>query len=336
MLEHFYHGLTKKYIAAFGSLFNDITLVKYNNARTDEMKRTKVPIFFAPREKWYVAKEEGGRKVQTTLPLMSYNMSGLSFDALRKLNALHRHPKANTVSGNADSVYNGIPYDITFELFILARNKDDIYQIVEQILPSFQPSYTFSQILIPELGFVKDIPVTLNSVDISTNYEADFDEVATVECTMQFTMKVYYYGPVTYTKIIRRAFANTFLDPALYSGAIIRVNVNNGNNGVFKLEDIVYQGQHLSDVRAAGVVTKWVHTANANSGYLIIGGVQGNFSVNTDIKAATTNAVYNLESFDMTPLKVVSQKVEPDPIDAEPTDAWGYSETLTEYPDTIE
>jgi hypothetical protein len=321
MLEHFYHGLTKKYIAAFGSLFNDITLVKYNNARTDEMKRTKVPIFFAPREKWYVAKEEGGRKVQATLPVMSYNMTGLTFDPLRKLNALHRHPKANTVSGNADSVYNGIPYDISFELFILARNKDDAYQIVEQILPSFQPSYTFSQILIPELGFVKDIPVTLNSVDISTNYEADFDEVSTVECTLSFTMKVYYYGPVTYTKIIRRAFANTFLDPSLYSGAIVRVNVNNGNNGVFK---------------AAGVVTKWVHTANANSGYLIIGGVQGNFSVNNNIKAATTNAVYNLESFDMTPLKVVSQKVEPDPIDAEPTDDWGYTETLTEYPDTIE
>lgn len=330
--QHFYHSLTNKYIAAFGALFNDITLVKYNNAKTSEIKRTKVPIQFGPREKYLVMNQEKDRAVQQTLPLMTFNLLDMTYNAPRKLNSLHRIPKANNVSGNADSIYNGVPYDLTFELGILARNKDDAFQILEQIIPSFTPTLQISMIAIPEIGIVSDIPITLNSISSDIAYDTDFDEIMSVEYTLQFTMAVQYWGPISYTKIIKRAFANTFIDESLYAGAIIRLNMSAGNNGVFKMEDIVYQGNTINEARAAGIVVSW----DAPRGRLVIGGVQGNFTTNVAIKAGTTNAVYTLESFDVSPMKVQSIKIEPDPIDAEPPEPYGFAEELKEFPDTLD
>lgn len=328
--QTFYHALTRKYIEAFGGIFNDITFIRYNNSG-QELKRMKVPIFFGPREKWLVHLNEKGRKVNVTLPLMSYNMTGMSYNPEKKLNALHKIPRANNISGNADTMYNGVPYILDFELSILARNKDDAWQILEQIIPSFHPHFTFSQIVIPEVGNVQDIPVTLKSINTNINGDSDFDEISSVEITLSFTMHVNYYGPVATTKIIRRVFANTFIDPSLYAGALVRVNLANGNNGIYRTEDLVYQGENEQKVTAAGIV----HTWNPTNQYLIIGGVQGDFKTNTAIKAASTNAIYTLTSFDMSPLKVQSIKIEPDPIDAEPNGIFGYTETLTEFPYTL-
>ena len=331
---HWYHGHLSKYIAAFGSIFNDITLVKYNKAHTQEIKRTKVPIVYGPREKYLVRNADDPdlqKKVQATYPMMSFVETGYSYASARKGNSLHKLPKAVGVGGNADTVYDGVPYDMGFELSIIARNKDDAFQIVEQILPIFNPNFTFTQVLVPEIGIVKDIPLLLNRVSEAIEYSDGFDETVQIEFTLSFTMQVWLYGPVTNTKIIRRVFANTFLDPSLYKGALVRVNLANGNNGIYETEDIVYQGDTLTRASAAGIV----HSYSSNNAYLLIGAVQGDFAVNTDIKAASTNAVWRLASFDVSPLKIQSIVIEPDPITANVGDPFGYSETFTEFPDTL-
>ena len=328
---HWYHRLTEKYIAAFGSLFNNITLVKYNKAHTAEIKRTKVPLVFGPKEKYLARNQEDPelkKKIQATYPMMSYGAPILSYDRERQQNRMTRIPRNYEVAGNADTVYQGVPYNLAFELSILARNKDDAYQIVEQIIPSFNPDFTFTQILIPEIGIVKDIPVILENISFVDNLEDDW-EIYETEITLSFTMKAYYYGPVTNTKIIRRVFANTFIDESLYAGALVRVHLANGNNGMYQTEDIVYQGDDLTTATAGGIVTKY----SANNGYLVIGGVQGTFQTGANIKAYSTNAVYKLSRFDMTPLKVQSIKIEPDPNTANANDSYGYSETIQEYPD---
>lgn len=327
--QHWYHALTRKYIAAFGSLFNDITLIKYNKAHTEEIKRTIVPIVFGPREKYLVKSIEDNRKVQGVYPILSYNLINMQYSSNRQFHPLQIHPKANTVGGTADNVYTGAAYDLTFELSLTSRNLDDAYQIIEQIMPIFTPSYTFSQILIPELGFVKDIPVTLQSISQNVEYEgASFEELRSVEYTLTFSMLVYYYGPVTRSKIIRRAFANTFIDPTLYAGAIQKLNLDNGNNGRFNIDDMVYQGDSLDYCTAAGQIIKWDESAQR----LMVGAVQGRFETNSNIKAASTNAVYRLASYDMEPLKVQSIKIEPDPITANVGDPFGYTVTEMEYP----
>ena len=141
-------------------------------------------------------------------------------------------------------------------------------------------------------------------------------------------MAVDFYGPINQKKIIRTVFANTFIDPSLYAGAIVRVNLANGNNGNYKLNEIVYQGSTYRSANAAGIVVKW----DANNSYLKLGSVQGTFKTNQNIISTTTNAEYQLVSFDVSPLKVVSIKTTPDPSDAEPGDPFGFNQVITEYP----
>lgn len=331
---HYYHQLLRKYTVLFGTLFNNITVKTYNSAFTQELERVKVPVVYGPRELWMARINSDpnlDRATQITLPRISFSLAGIERDPERAQHKLLKMPKANT-SSHADTSFIGVPYRLTFSLNIYARNTHDANQIVEQILPAFTPQYTISGDFVPDLGFIKDIKVTLESVDENIDYEGDFQSVRTINWTMQFSMDVYFFGYVTQTKLIRRVFANTFIDPALQAGAIVRVNLTNGNNGDFKLEDVAYQGNSVAESTAAGIVVKW----DANNSYLRIAGAQGTFKQNVEIKGASTNAVYTLNTFDATPLKVVSIKVDPDPITANADDPYGYTITQTEYPDTVD
>lgn len=331
---HFYHRLTRKYVTLFGTLFNNITLIKKNYTTNEEIERVKVPIQYAPKEK-YFARLEGdpnlSRETQITLPRMSFEITGFEWDSKRQLNKINQNVKGSTSTGVL-SQYIGIPYDLNFQLNIYTRNIDDGNQIVEQILPYFYPDYTVQTKLIPELDFITDIPIILNNITNIIEHEGNFDSVRYVAWTLNFTMKAYYFGPVREPKIIRKVITNIFNDPSLQSGYITRVNLSGGNNGTYRIDDLVYQGNSYSNASAVGIVWSW----SPGTGKLGIGSVQGTFQVNTSIKAVTTNAAFNLQSFDASPLKLAKVVVEPDPIDAAPTDDFGYTSTITEFPETIE
>ena len=335
MLSHayFYHRLTRKYVIIFGNMFNDITLKRINRDTNTEIERIKVPIVYAPKEKYYVrlnSDPDLNKPIQVALPRMSFEIVGFSYDASRKQNSLLRQAKGSEREGGVPSNYMGVPYDINFELNVYARNVDDGTHIVEQILPYFTPDYTLTVDLIPELGFKKDLPIILNSVTNTIEHEGNFDAVRYVTWTLSFTMKGYYYGPISEPKLIRKVIANLNNDPSLLSGYITRVNLNQGNNGTFKIDDIAYQGDSYDTARAYGVVIKW----NPDLGKLVMGGVQGQFKVDHLVKAVSSNASYNLESFEVSPLKLATITIEPDPIDAQPDEDFGYTTTITEWPDT--
>jgi hypothetical protein len=144
-------------------------------------------------------------------------------------------------------------------------------------------------------------------------------------------MKAYYFGPVSTPKIIRKIFANIFNDPALQSGYIVRLNTGNvANNSTFKLDDVAFAGNNYTTATAYGVVLGW----NPGTGRLVLGGTQGQFRVGNTIRALSTNVSCNIASFALEPLKLVEIKIEPDPLDAEPTDDYGYTTTITEWPET--
>jgi len=226
----------------------------------------------------------------------------------------------------------GVPYDIEFELAIYAKTTDDGLHILEQILPYFNPDYTVPITPIPTMEYIKDVPIILNSVESNTTYEGDWDSVRYVIWTLKFTVKGYFWGPITTPKIIRKSIANIFNDPSLVAGYIIRINTDVGNNGTFIIQDTVYQGDNYKSATAFATVMTW----DKNNQKLMIGGAQGQFTVNSTIRAISSNAVYTIESFDASPLKLAQITVEPDPIDAEPTDDFGYTETIIEFPDTLD
>lgn len=325
----FYHQLTRKYVIIFGSLFNNITLIRRDADTQVEIKRIKVPILYGPKEKYITRIESDptlNRETAITLPRMSFEISGISYDAGRKQNSLLKVAKGDTAS-RVNSMYMGVPYDINFELTVYAKNIDDGTQVIEQILPYFNPDYTVTAAMIPSMGFTKDIPVVLNSVSNQIQYEGNYDSVRYVYWVLSFTVKGYYYGPISQPKIIRKAITNIYNDPSLVRGYVTRINTSNGNSGIFTTGDIVYQGSSQATANAYGIVRDWA----PDTGKLSLGAVQGNFHITNTIRASSTNAAYQIESFDATPIKLVQITVEPDPIDASPGDDYGYDTTITEY-----
>ena len=168
-----YNRIIRKLVIGFGNMFKDITLVRYN-PDLSEAERFIVPIVYATKE-LYVRRLEDDpqldKKVQMTLPRMSFEMSGLTYDASRKQNTNIK--QFSKVTGSVVSQYMPVPYNFDFNLYIYVRNVEDGTQIIEHILPYFAPDYTIKLNLIPELGIVKEIPIILNAATSEIEYEGD-------------------------------------------------------------------------------------------------------------------------------------------------------------------
>lgn len=313
-------------------MFNNIALVRINKNTGVELERVKVPIIYGPKEKYMTrlaSDPDLQRETQVTLPRMSFELTGFSYDASRKQNSLLKNAKVNG-DARAASQYMGVPYDLNFELNIYSKNIDDGTHIIEQIVPYFNPDYTVTIDSVPQMGFLKDIPIILNSVSNDIEYEGNFDSVRYVYWKLTFTMKGYFYGPISNSKIIRKVDANIFNDESLKAGYIVRINTDSGNNGTFKLDDVVFQGLNYDVATAYGRVLQW----DATNSKLVIGAAQGQFSTNNTIRALQSNASYNIASFDSTPLKLVNIHVEPKPNTANPGDDFGYDIRIKEWPET--
>jgi hypothetical protein len=327
----FYHQLTRKAVVLFGRLFDDIFVVRTNDQSGSEVNRFRVPLLYSPKEKMVTrifSDPDLLRQIQVMLPRMGFEITGITYDASRKQNSLLKAARSNTTT-HVSSSYMGVPYDINFQLNIYTRNIDDGTQIVEQILPFFNPDFTVTTNMIPDLGMFKDVPIILNSVSNDIQYEGDFDSVRYVNWTLNFTMKMYYYGPISYPKIIRSVYTNIYEDPSVQSGYITRINVANAN-GVFKVDDMVYQGNTYHTATAYATVVRF----NRETNQMILGATQGTFKVNTAIRALSTQANCVLQSFYVNPMNLAQIEIVPSPIHAQPTDDYGYNINITEWPNT--
>ena len=214
--QYFYNETIRNTIIAFGSLFNDIQIER-RNAADVAVQTLKVPLAYGPKQK-FIIRLEGDpgldQKVAITLPRIGFEINGLDYAPERKLNRIMKKRK---VQGATDdklksmvTQYSPVPYNIGFELFVMARNSDDGIQIVEQILPFFQPEYTVSIKEVPEMDTIRDVPIILNSISYEDTYEGDFTTRRAIVYTFNFTAKTYVYGPVTSTKQITKAEVKTY------------------------------------------------------------------------------------------------------------------------------
>ena len=147
-----------------------------------------------------------GRKVAITLPRIYFEMTGIDYDASRKTPATQKYKTVINDNGNeVRTQYVPVPYNISFEVGILCKSQDDGLQILEQILPFFQPSFSMSLKFIPDMDEVRDVAVVLNSVDFDDDWEDDFSTRRSITYTMQFTAKSYIYGPYTKADVIRKS-----------------------------------------------------------------------------------------------------------------------------------
>ena len=209
----FYHQTIRKYVAAFGTLFNDINVERKNNAGT-VLERIKVPLAYGPKQKWILALQETStdRKViATRTPRMGFALTGVSYDSARKLNTVGRIVAANTALSTTTSLltqYNPVPYNFDFELFVLVNNAEDGTQILEQILPYFTPEFTVTINTIPDMGIKADIPIVLNSASQSDEYEGELATRRTIIWTLSFLLKGFVYPDIKSSAVIKQIEVN--------------------------------------------------------------------------------------------------------------------------------
>ena len=203
----FYNQAVRKTVVSFGTLFNNIELKKTVDGQVIETE--KVPLAYGPKQKFLYRLQGNptdGRKVAITLPRIYFEMTGIDYDATRKTPATQKYKTVINDNGNeVRTQYVPVPYNISFEVGILCKSQDDGLQILEQILPFFQPSFSMSLKFIPDMDEVRDVAVVLNSVDFDDDWEDDFSTRRSITYTMQFTAKSYIYGPYTKADVIRKS-----------------------------------------------------------------------------------------------------------------------------------
>jgi hypothetical protein len=325
-----YHRIIRKMVVGFGDLFNDIDLVRYNPNGT-EAQRQKVPLAYASKER-YVMRLQGDpeldKKVQITLPRMSFELNGLSYDASRKQITNIKNFAPSTNDDTILTQYNPVPYDFDFSLYIYVRNIEDGTQIIERILPYFTPDYSIKLNLIPEMGVVKEIPVILKNTNYDVQYEGPSDnETRTIIWTLNFTVKGFIYGPVSEPKIIRKSITNVY-DSTLSDSDIVQFKLSSEGLGDYQEGELVYQGFGLNNATASARVVVW----NSNQVFLSVDSLTGNFVTNKPIYGAKTGAEYIIQYADVLPSHLVKVIVEPSPNTANANSSYTYDTTIYEFP----
>ena len=195
--QYFYNQSTRNVVVAFGTLFNNIQLTKKDGSG-NVIQTMKVPLAYELKQKWLARLTEDpnlSKKVAVTLPRIGFEISGISYDSSRKQNKVIKVKKVadGTDKEQVKSGFMPVPYNVEFELFIMSKSSDDALQIVEQILPYFQPEYTVTLRESPDLDIIRDVPIVLNSISYEDDYEGDFTSRRSVIYTLSFTAKYYLY-----------------------------------------------------------------------------------------------------------------------------------------------
>ena len=200
MFEYFYHEILRKTVVSFGSLFNEIS-IKHTNNSGNVVSVIKVPLAYGPTQKFLARLEQSpdlNKPVQITLPRMSFEFTGLTYDATRKATTTQTFITKSTIEGNeTKKTYLPVPYNMQFELSIMSKLNDDALQIVEQILPYFQPAYTMTVELVDLINEKRDIPIILENITMQDDYEGNFTTRRVLIYTLRFTAKTYLFGPVS-------------------------------------------------------------------------------------------------------------------------------------------
>ena len=227
---YFYHKRVRSAVSVFGSLFNNLFVLRKNSAG-QTISQVKVPLSYAPKRNFISrlesmnSGEQAERRVAIKLPRMSFEITSITYDntrQLNKMNSLNKVLSGSTVS--RQKIFSHTPYNINFDLNIYAKSQDDALQIVEQIFPFFTPQYTvtvkpFSNIA----DLTEDVPITLTSTNFSDDFEGAIEQRRTIIYTLSFEMKVNFYGPLNTSKIIREVSNNLFImDSALDSGDYLK------------------------------------------------------------------------------------------------------------------
>lgn len=243
---HYYHERIRKSVALFGRLFNNIYVVR-KDAAGGVLNQLKVPLAYAPKQKYLERIRENPSLEDNTvvaikLPRMSFEITDISYDLTRQLTKVSNFNTKGVSPSQRQKFYSPVPYNIGFSLSIYAKNQDDALQVVEQILPTFNPQYTLSIYPFKDVypDFVEDVPIAITGVTFEDDYQSTLEQRRTIIYNLTFEMKVQFYGNIENKDIIRRSDARIFnMNAGLQDSDIYleRVTVTPDPIGIIGLPD---------------------------------------------------------------------------------------------------
>lgn len=211
--QKFYWGTIRKGIVAFGNLFNNV-LIDRKDSSGNVVQTLKVPLAYAPRQK-FLARIEAQpqsfeQSFQTFLPRMGFEMVSIQYDPNRRISLVQQNRAVNSSATTANAQYAPSPYNVQIALYIYSKNQDDGLQIIEQILPYFNPDFNLSLNAIPALDIKHDLQIILNNINYEDSYEGDFTQRRAIIWTLDFTMKLNFFGPINKQALIRSVSVDIF------------------------------------------------------------------------------------------------------------------------------
>ena len=215
--NYFYHEIIRKTVIAFGTLFNDI-YVRHDDQAGNIISELKVPVAYGPRQKFLARIQQQpdlNKATQITLPRMSFEITNIAYDSSRKAGITQTFKAPDSADDTKlKKVFMPVPYNLGFELNVLCKLQDDGLQILEQILPFFQPGFTLSIDLVKSIGEKRDIPMILNSINQQDDYEGDFSTRRALIYTLSFTAKTFMFGHIADTPegLIRKVQLDYYSD----------------------------------------------------------------------------------------------------------------------------
>lgn len=346
MFTPFYNRIIRKMVVAFGSLFNEITLIRYNNEKTEEFERIKVPLIYSPKEKFITrlfSDPDLVRSVNTILPRLAFEVTGYSYDSSRKSITTLKNFGASGTYNSIKTQNVGVPYDMNFTLSLFARNIEDGTQIIEQILPYFTPDYTVTINFIdgiPET--TKDVPFILDNIDNTIEYEGDFTTTRLIVWNLNFTAKMYFFGPISTGKIVVGQYhssngnavigadgiqvggVKTNIYQEIFNKQLQEFEMNSGGYGNFKQNEII----RVANTSTFGIVQSWTPET-----YTLFTKNWNNTVKSGDVlRGDESNAVWSVNNLNGTYIKIANIHVVQDPLTAKANDDFGFTTTITEYP----
>jgi len=324
----FYHRTIRKMVVVFGTLFNDLEIVRYTQAGVPKEK-WKVPLTYSPKERFLTAITSDPnliKSINTIVPRMSFNLDSLEYDVQRKqISTLMNFAKSSN-NTTVSTQFVPIPYNFQFSLSIYVRNTEDGTQILEQILPFFTPDFNVTVDFIPEMDQKYNVPIILDSVASTVEYEGGLTEGSTrlILWDLTFTAKSYIWPPVKSNKYIKSANTNTFIDLTNRNIQKVYVDYANGN-GIFA------QGETLraNNSDLFGTVD---YFSNSSSGILVVTGANKIIEVGDNLTGDFTGASFNVTITDINTLNVVQIQTRTNPNTAVMGDEFGFIETIKEFP----
>ena len=343
---HFYNRTIRKVVVGFGTLFNDIQLIRYTRDMATEVERFKVPLSYGAKEKYLTrlaSDPDLTKSIAISVPRISFDMVGMSYDSSRKGVTTNRNFSLGTNNSSLKSQYGPIPYNFDFNLSVYVRNTEDGAQIMEQILPFFTPDFTVTMDFIPGMDQKYDMPITLNSVNTTTEYEGGLNDGTTrlILWDLDFTVKSYLWPAVktpngligalnTTTGRYGSANTNIYIETQNLDAQKVTVNYATGNNYYLTGETIRVDRPDTDEITG-----KVVFFSNNSTGILVVEQLTQLLQANDIVVGDYTNASYNVTSVAVSPVKAIAIVTRPSPQNSDPDDEFGFSETITNWPNTL-